>query len=145
MKYLFSYHLSVFLMDRIMANSNRNPRNLRDFIEKSKFDSSFTITGPIVENNEQILEESLRNLKNLSQEEKTETGMLKTRIDEQSRLIMVLKQRGDEYIRKNMTLEKLNVDLLEKRSNLKRILMMLVINIYRLWVNSSIWPVIMRN
>jgi chromosome segregation ATPase len=90
--------------------SNRNPKNLRDFVDKSKLDYEF--------DRSEIIEDTLKNLKNLSHEEKTELGMLKSRIDEQSRLIMTLKQRADDFIRKNMMLEKLNQELIEKNEKL---------------------------
>lgn len=93
--------------------SNRNPKSLREFIEKSKLE-----IDEINLSNRNEFEESLKNLKNLSHEEKTELGLLKSRIEEQSRLIMILKQRGDEYIRKNSTLEKLNQDLLDQKEEL---------------------------
>jgi hypothetical protein len=90
-----------------MSNSNRNPKNLREFVDKSKLDYEFDKIGGDVD-------ESLKNLRNLSQEEKTEIGMLKSRVDEQSRLIMILKQRADDFIRRNMTIEKLNNELQEQ-------------------------------
>lgn len=93
--------------------SNRNPKSLREFIEKSKLD-----IDEINFSNRNEFEDSLKNLKNLSHEEKTEIGMLKSRVEEQSRLIMILKQRGDEYIRKNATLEKLNQELLDQKEEL---------------------------
>lgn len=86
-----------------MSNSNRNPKSIKELIDKSKMDYEF--------NGASEIEESLKNLRNLSQEEKTEQGMLKSRIEEQSRLIMSLKQRADDFIRKNMSFEKLNQEL----------------------------------
>jgi uncharacterized phage infection (PIP) family protein YhgE len=99
-----------------MSSSNRSPKNLRDFVDKSKLEYEFDKAGGVgrVSLGDIDVEESLKNLRNLSQEEKTEIGMLKSRVDEQSRLIMSLKQRADDFIRKNITLEKLNSDLNEK-------------------------------
>jgi hypothetical protein len=87
-----------------MSNSNRNPKDIKDLIQTCK------------SNQEEInyLEQSIKNLKNLPDDEKTELGLCKARIDEQSRLIMVLKQRCDEYIKKNMTLDALYAELLHK-------------------------------
>ena len=83
-----------------MSSSNRSPKDLRDLIEKSKKDPD------VID-----IEEALMNLRNIPNEEKTEMGLLRSRIEEQSRLIMILKQRGDEYIRKNQILEKQNKEL----------------------------------
>ena len=91
-----------------MSNSSRNPKNLRELVDKSKMEYEF---------DEGHIDNTLKNLRNLSQEEKTEIGMLKSRVEEQSRLIMSLKQRADDFIRKNMTLEKLNSELLEQNEN----------------------------
>ena len=59
----------------------------------------------------------MQKLRNLSDEDKSEMGLLRSRIEEQSRLIMILKQRGDDYIRKNMLVEKLNKELLEEKES----------------------------
>lgn len=64
------------------------------------------------------LDETIKNLRNLSAEDKTEVGLLKSRIEEQSRLIMILKQRGDDYITKNMSLERQNQELAEQKEKL---------------------------
>lgn len=50
-------------------------------------------------------------LKSLSDEEKTEFGRMKCRIDDQARLIMILKKRNDDYLQTNIALEKHSVDL----------------------------------
>jgi hypothetical protein len=86
-----------------MSNSNRSPKDLKELIEKSKKETDAV-----------DIEQALVNLRNIPNEEKTEMGLLRSRIEEQSRLIMILKQRGDEYIRKNQVLEKQNKDLFEK-------------------------------
>jgi chromosome segregation ATPase len=89
-----------------MTNPNRNPRELREFVEKCK--------------SMEPLEASFQNLRNISDEEKTEIGKLKSRIDEQSRLIMILKQRGDDLINKNMSLESMNTQIETELENVKR-------------------------
>lgn len=113
-----------------MSNSNRNPKILKDYIEKSRLilndngESSTAVTGAAASMNTGSsrvnYEEAIKNLRNLSQEEKTEIGLLKSRIEEQSRLIMILKQRGDEFINKNMALEKLNDSLMESKETMER-------------------------
>ena len=85
-----------------MSNSNRSPKDLKELIEKSKKETD------VID-----IEQALVNLRNIPNEEKTEMGLLRSRIEEQSRLIMILKQRGDEYIRKNQILEKQNKELYE--------------------------------
>ena len=90
-----------------MANSNRSPKELKELIEKCKSSDDQQFNG--------ILDESMIKLRNISLEEKTEMGMLKERIDEQSRIIMMLKQRCDEYIHKNMALESINQELLDEK------------------------------
>ncbi|KAM4796034.1 coiled-coil domain-containing protein 89 [Rhinophrynus dorsalis] len=57
---------------------------------------------------------SIRKLNSLSWDEKTETGMLRSRLEEQSQLICMLKRRADETLLKCHDLERLNVEL-EKR------------------------------
>lgn len=53
----------------------------------------------------------LAKLKSLTEEEKGENGMLRSRIEEQSQLIMILKQRSDEATLRIRALEKINSDL----------------------------------
>lgn len=99
-----------------MSNSsNRNPKVLKDLIQQTSHLEMDCSTSNV----EQI-EESMKNLRNLSNEEKTEIGLLKSRIEEQSRLIMILKQRGDDFINKNMILDKLNQELIEKKDQLEK-------------------------
>ena len=95
-----------------MTNSNRNPKELRDHIEKCKAYDEQQFN--------EILDESMIKLRNISMEEKTEIGMLKSRVDDQSRLIMMLKQRCDDYIHKNMALETLNQELMDQKENIER-------------------------
>lgn len=54
---------------------------------------------------------ALEKLRSLSQEERAETGMLRSRIDEQSNLICILKQRADEMLLRCQALEKINAEL----------------------------------
>jgi hypothetical protein len=98
-----------------MSNSNRNPKELKNLVEKGKL----IIDGEDDEDFENQMEKSIKNLKHLAQEEKTEMGMLKSRIDEQSRIIMMLKQRCDEFIRKNLTLEKFNQEIISKQEEIE--------------------------
>lgn len=93
-----------FYIKKLMANTNRSPKELRDLIERSKRENDYA-----------EIEQTMQKLRNLSEDDKTETGLLRARIEEQSRLIMILKQRGDDFIRKNMSLEKLNKELIEEK------------------------------
>lgn len=60
---------------------------------------------------------TLSKLKGLSRDDKTENAMLRSRIDEQSQLIMILKARADEAIIRTQTLEKINAELTDFREN----------------------------
>ena len=71
-----------------MTNSNRNPKELRNLIETCKSSAG----------DDALLDESFRNLRNISSEDKTEMGMLKSRIEEQSRLIMVYINSNNRFI-----------------------------------------------
>ena len=59
----------------------------------------------------------LSKLRGLTKDDKTENAMLRSRIDEQSQLIMILKNRADESITKIQTLERINKELEEFREN----------------------------
>lgn len=61
------------------------------------------------------LREALANLRGLSEEEKSEKAMLRSRIQEQSQLICILKRRSDEALERCQVLELLNAELEEKR------------------------------
>ncbi|XP_029813137.1 coiled-coil domain-containing protein 89 [Suricata suricatta] len=61
------------------------------------------------------LREALANLRGLSEEEKSEKAMLRSRIHEQSQLICILKRRSDEALERCQVLELLNTELEEKR------------------------------
>ncbi|KAK3103512.1 hypothetical protein FSP39_019780 [Pinctada imbricata] len=68
------------------------------------------------------MQNSLEKLKNLSKDDKTENAMLRSRIDEQSQLIMILKKRADEVTSKTSTIERINKELIEFRDNAKEML-----------------------
>lgn len=57
------------------------------------------------------IQENLAKLKGLKDDDKTETALLRSRIDEQSQLIMILKQRTDEAVQRARTLEARNEEL----------------------------------
>ena len=61
------------------------------------------------------LETSLSKLKALKDDDKTENALLRSRIDEQSQLIMILKQRMDEAVNHARTLERTNEALQAQR------------------------------
>lgn len=63
------------------------------------------------------MQENLAKLKALKEDDKTEAAMLRSRIDEQSRLIMILKQRADEEIIRAQTLDRINKELTDFREN----------------------------
>ena len=48
------------------------------------------------------MQQNLDKLKNLSHDDKTETAMLRSRIDEQGQLICILKQRADEVFKEHL-------------------------------------------
>lgn len=62
---------------------------------------------------------TLSKLKGLAKDDKTENAMLRSRIDEQSQLIMILKNRADEAFSRIATLERINQELTEFRDNAK--------------------------
>ncbi len=57
------------------------------------------------------MQANLAKLRSLSEDDKTENAMLRSRIDQQSELIMILKQRTDEAVTKAHTLERINDEL----------------------------------
>lgn len=61
------------------------------------------------------MKENLDKLKNLSEAEKSDSAILKARIEEQSQLIMILKKRSDEESIRAKTLEKMVDELTEFR------------------------------
>ena len=60
---------------------------------------------------------NLSKLRNLAADDKTENALLRSRIDEQSELIMILKQRADESVLSAQTLERINKELEEFRAH----------------------------
>ncbi|KAM9487232.1 coiled-coil domain-containing protein 89 [Clarias gariepinus] len=64
-------------------------------------------------------QQALENLRGLSLEERTELGMLRSRIDEQSNLICMLKQRADELLHRCQALEQANTELRNMQVNMK--------------------------
>lgn len=63
------------------------------------------------------MQTNLAKLRALSEDDKTENAMLRSRINDQSQLIMILKQRADEATLSLNTLEKTNRELVEFREN----------------------------
>ncbi|XP_044072148.1 coiled-coil domain-containing protein 89 [Siniperca chuatsi] len=57
------------------------------------------------------IQKALEKLQSLSLEDTTETGMLRSRIDEQSNLICILKQRADELLLRRQALQRINTEL----------------------------------
>ncbi|KAJ8314123.1 hypothetical protein KUTeg_008684 [Tegillarca granosa] len=63
------------------------------------------------------MQNNLSKLKGLAEDDKTEIAMLRSRIDEQSQLIMILKQKADNASSHYHTLERVNKELIEFRDN----------------------------
>ncbi|XP_038617922.1 coiled-coil domain-containing protein 89 [Tachyglossus aculeatus] len=61
------------------------------------------------------LKEALANLRQLSDEEKSEKALLRSRLLEQSQLICILKRRADEALERCRILDQLNSELEEER------------------------------
>ena len=57
------------------------------------------------------MQANLSKLRALKEDDKTENGLLRSRIDEQSQLIMILKKRTDEAVNHARTLEAMNEEL----------------------------------
>lgn len=72
---------------------------------------------PHIQGNKEL--SSLSKLKGLGKDDKTENAMLRSRIDEQSQLIMILKNRADEAFTRIQTLERINDELTSFRDNAK--------------------------
>lgn len=58
-----------------------------------------------------IVRKSLEELRSISANDATETGMLRSRIDEQSSLICMLKERADEVLLRCQALQHINTEL----------------------------------
>ncbi|XP_022306784.1 coiled-coil domain-containing protein 89-like isoform X2 [Crassostrea virginica] len=91
-----------------MANT-RNPKDIRGMVSSSERDVD-------------DMKSNLDKLKNLSEDDKKENAMLRSRIDEQCQLIMILKQRADDVQGKTSTLERINKELIDFRSNAQEML-----------------------
>ena len=63
------------------------------------------------------MQSNLAKLKKLQDDDKNENAMLRSRIDEQSQLIMMLKKRTDDSIVKIQTLTIMNDELLQFRED----------------------------
>ncbi|XP_076467232.1 coiled-coil domain-containing protein 89-like [Babylonia areolata] len=87
-----------------MSSNHRTPRDLRQMVSDSHQDM-------------QEMQDSLAKLRGLKEDDKTEAAMLRSRIDEQSKLIMILKQRADEEIIRAQTLDRVNKELTEFREH----------------------------
>lgn len=103
-----------------MANSNRSPKELKDFIEKSK-NTALVEWRPEANKIEWAPRTSKVDWaprvirKDAKVICRTEYEVMLARLEEQSRLIMYYKQRGDDYLLKNQSLEKLNLYLAEQK------------------------------
>ncbi|KAK5861238.1 hypothetical protein PBY51_022650 [Eleginops maclovinus] len=84
-----------------MANPQRNADNFMN------------LEGNTTEQMEGI-QKSLERLRSFSVEDSKETGLLRSRIDEQSGLICMLKQRADEVLLRCQALQKINTELEEQ-------------------------------
>ncbi|XP_069110635.1 coiled-coil domain-containing protein 89-like isoform X2 [Argopecten irradians] len=92
-----------------MSSNSRNPKDIRSIVEDSDQDMS-------------DMQNNLSKLKGLSADDKTEKAMLRSRIDEQSQLIMILKQRADEVANKTKSVDRINDELISFRDHAKEML-----------------------
>ncbi|XP_033761340.1 coiled-coil domain-containing protein 89-like [Pecten maximus] len=92
-----------------MSSNSRNPKDIRSVVEDSDKDMS-------------DMQNNLSKLKGLSADDKTEKAMLRSRIDEQSQLIMILKQRADEVANKTKSVDRINEELIGFRDSAKDML-----------------------
>ncbi|KAJ8012797.1 hypothetical protein DPEC_G00046600 [Dallia pectoralis] len=89
-----------------MASPHRSPTALKK-LRDTKYDMD-------------DVQKSLEILHCLSQEERTESGMLRSRIGEQSSLICILKQRADEMLLRCQALEEINSELEDLRAKVQK-------------------------
>ncbi|XP_055726574.1 coiled-coil domain-containing protein 89 [Salvelinus fontinalis] len=89
-----------------MASPHRSPKDLRKMIRETKLDMD-------------DVHKSLEKLRGLSLDERTESGMLRSRIDEQSSLICILKQRADDMLLRCQALERINSELEDLRADVQ--------------------------
>ncbi|XP_062614701.1 coiled-coil domain-containing protein 89-like isoform X1 [Saccostrea cucullata] len=109
-----------------MSNT-RNPKDIRGMVTGSERVTAFDLVDVHLaeSKNKKDMEEmkgNLDKLKNLSEDDKKENAMLRSRIDEQSQLIMILKQRADDVQGKSSTLERINKELMDFRGNAQEML-----------------------
>ena len=92
-----------------MASSNRNPKELKDLIEKTKAQAiEWKKSNDLMPTTANVVAAR----KFIS---KTELEVMNSRLEEQARLIMYYKQRGDDYMHKCSNLERLNQYLVEQK------------------------------
>ncbi|XP_068428847.1 coiled-coil domain-containing protein 89 [Clinocottus analis] len=89
-----------------MATPQRNTENFTE------------VEGSMTEHDS--IQKSLEIFQSLSTEDATKTGMLRSRIDEQSSLICMLKQRADEVLLRCQALQMLNADLEGRETDCKK-------------------------
>ncbi|XP_017546960.1 coiled-coil domain-containing protein 89 [Pygocentrus nattereri] len=89
-----------------MTSPQRSPKDLKSMIIDTKQDMD-------------DVHQALDKLRGLSQEERTEAEMLRSRIDEQSSLICILKQRADEMLLRCQALERINTELEKLRADVQ--------------------------
>ncbi|KAM4609462.1 coiled-coil domain-containing protein 89 [Polymixia lowei] len=81
-----------------MTSPKRNPKNLMEVISDTEEDTD-------------SVQRSTEKLRGLNPGEKTETWILRSRLDEQSNLICIQKQRADEMLIRCEALQKINTEL----------------------------------
>ncbi|XP_036429936.1 coiled-coil domain-containing protein 89 [Colossoma macropomum] len=89
-----------------MTSPQRSPKDLKSMIIDTKQDMD-------------DVHQALDKLRGLSQEERSEAEMLRSRIDEQSSLICILKQRADEMLLRCQALERINAELEKLRADVQ--------------------------
>ncbi|XP_030643193.1 coiled-coil domain-containing protein 89 [Chanos chanos] len=89
-----------------MGSPQRNPKDLRKMVQDTKQDMD-------------DVHKALEKLRGPSQEERLETDMLRSRIDEQSTLICILKRRADEMLLRCQALERINAELEDLQANVQ--------------------------
>ncbi|XP_066543350.1 coiled-coil domain-containing protein 89 [Amia ocellicauda] len=90
-----------------MTSPQRTPRDLKQMITDTKQEMD-------------DVHSALEKLRGLSQDDKTENALLRSRIDEQSNLICILKQRADEMLLRCQALERINSELESLREDVQK-------------------------
>uniref|UniRef100_A0A8C9QWD8 Zgc:172182 n=1 Tax=Scleropages formosus TaxID=113540 RepID=A0A8C9QWD8_SCLFO len=90
-----------------MTSPHRNPKDLKKMIKDTKQDMD-------------DVHVALEKLRSLSEEDKSETAALRSRIDEQSSLICILKRRADEMLQRCQALERINCELEELQQEVQK-------------------------